>query len=329
MANTPYGHCHVYRETHALPAAVEIPDLEYLLSDPRLRGFDPDDALYLDIEATGLSHGAGTFAFLIGCAYVEDGQVVLEQLCMENPSDEMPVLGRFMELFERFGYIVSFNGKSYDLSVLQARLCITRLMSKIDAQLKLRPHLDLLHVCRQAYKGLYENVKLQTLEREVLHIDPAERADDVPGMMVPALYFHYLQTGYAPAVDPVLKHNRTDVLSMITLTRHMMNVLSDASGRHAVIQYNLGRAALRRKQNERAATLLTGAVEGVGLDPQTYRKALLELVTAQRRAGNPQGALAAARALLEKVPSWDCFERDRLCRQIGRFEKKIAREASA
>ncbi|MFT7621840.1 MAG: hypothetical protein ACI9WU_001005 [Myxococcota bacterium] len=329
---TLYGSCLVYREESPYPAAVCVPNLPELLGDERLCGFDPDKALYLDIEATGLSHGAGTFAFLIGLAYVEDGKVVLEQLFMPDPSDEVPVLGRFLELVERFPYLVSFNGKSYDLSVLQSRLVVTRLMSRVEVDLKVRPHLDLLHVSRQAYKGVYENSKLQTLEREVLRIDPAERANDVPGSMVPALYFHYLTTGYAPHLDPVLAHNRTDVLSMVTLTRHLLDLLREphrlACG--PTVLHNLGRSALRKKLNARAASLLAAAAESEQLPEPLRHRTLVDLVTACRRGGDIEGAAEAVRSALSHLGGRDPTEHDRLQRQLHRFERtliKLARVA--
>ncbi len=321
---TAYGGCFTYREVSPCPPPVAVPDLDVLLGDERLKDFDPDRALYLDIEATGLSHGAGTFAFLIGVAYVEDGEVVLEQLFMRDPTDEMPVLGRFMQLIDRFDFLVSFNGKSYDLSVLQARLVVTRLMSRLDSELKVRPHLDLLHACRKAWKGVFENTKLQTLEREVLHLDPAERANDVPGSMVPALYFHYLCTGYAPHLDPVLAHNRTDVLSMVTLTRRLLDLMRDPleEADRWDVRLNLARHALRMKLNGRAAALFEAAL--LDCPPDMEHGALVDLVTAYRRAGELESALDTARRARRAAPD-DEAERGRLERQIARFARKLDR----
>ena len=264
FAPTDWGPCRTFIETSPMTAPVFSPDFAALLGDPRLAGFTPEDALYLDIEATGLSHGAGTLAFLIGAARIERGQVVLEQLFLTDPTEEMAVLGRCLELLESRPYLVSFNGKSYDLSVLQARLIITRHMSRMEAGLKLRPHLDLLHVSRHAYRGLFPDGRLQTLEREVLRLDPSVRADDVPGSLVPTLYFHYLQTGYAPPLDVVLTHNRTDVLSMVSLTAHLCALFDDPSpSTPAPILANLGRHAMRKKLHARAERLLTrAAAEG-------------------------------------------------------------------
>lgn len=323
---TPHGDALVCAERQPRPACAECDQLQTLLGDPRLSGFRMDQAVYLDIEATGLSHGAGTLAFLIGLAWFEGDELVFEQLFVDDPRNEMGVLSYFLDLLDRFDYLVSFNGKSYDLSVLHSRLVVNRLLSEGEVELKLRPHLDLLHTSRQAYKGVLSDTKLQTMEREVLQIDPAERADDVPGSLVPALYFHYLQTGYARHLEPVLTHNRTDVLSMVSLTRHLLTLFESPERiSHPGILYNLGRAALRRRLDARAADLIGRAVDSGRLPQDRIYGALLDLITATRRVGRLSDAIAAATAARVLVPEWDQPERARLGRQITRYERKIAR----
>ncbi len=296
--------------------------LERLLGDERLIGFRPEDALYLDIEATGLSHGAGTFAFLIGCAVVEGGQVHVEQLFVPDPTDELPALSRFLELLDARPYLVSFNGKSYDLSVLESRLVITRLLSRSEASLKLRPHLDLLHVSRQAYKGVFGDTRLQTLERAVLGLDPKEREDDVPGSLVPALYFHYLRTGDARHLEPVLRHNRTDVLSMVALAAHLVDLLRAPCG-DAEILLNLGRAALRRGLPDRAARLLEDAL-AAGLADPLERLALEDLVTAARRAERPALHAFALDRLIDLLTPHEATLLARLTRARQRLRPGVA-----
>ncbi len=87
-------------------------------------------------------------------------------------------------------YLVSFNGKSFDLSVLQNRMVMHRMCSKEESELKLRPHLDLLHVSRSVYKGLWQDVRLQTLEAQVLGF---VREHDMPGSLAPSCWFAWLR----------------------------------------------------------------------------------------------------------------------------------------
>ena len=331
LVETEYGPARVVRERLPRPACAECSEMHIYNGDPRLRGFRMDQAVYLDIEATGLSHGAGTFAFLIGLAWYEEDALIFEQLFVEDPSCEMAVLAHFQQLLVRWPFLVSFNGKSYDLSVLQSRLVICRLMSRVDAELKLHPHLDLLHTSRQAYKGAFADGRLQTLERELLHLDPATRADDIPGSLVPSYYFHFLKTGYAPYLDGILEHNRTDVLSLVTLTEHLLELHADPLGTcdDALVLYNLGRCALRRRLDIQAATLLAAALERATLDGELGLRARRELVTARRRAGDWAGAAEAAGQLLSHLdPTGDGEEHGRVRRQVERYRKKHARSTA-
>ena len=332
MMPTPYGEAHVYRKVTPCPSAPPTTDVATRMGDPRLQGFRADRALYLDIEATGLSHGAGTFAFLIGCAYYEESpsglQLVLEQLFMTGPENEMPVLAYFLKLLYRFEYLVSFNGKSYDLSVLQNRLILNRLLSPQEGHIKLRPHLDLLHACRLPYAGVFANTKLQTLEREVLRMPPETRADDVPGSLVPSLYFHYLRTGYASVLDVVLTHNRTDVLSMVDLTTHLLDLLEEPIERlHPKIAYNLGRASLRFKQPERAAALFSRAIESERLDLEDHYQAMRHAITATRRANDYDAAATYTEDLALALEEQDPKECARLLQLALRYRRKATRGA--
>lgn len=189
--------------------------LEALTGDTRLKGFEIGDALFLDIEATGLSHGAGTCAFVIGLGWFNSGgNYCFEQIVLKDPSGERAQLLALKERLKSKKFLVSFNGKSYDLSVLQSRMVMHRLYSFEDSELKLTPHVDLLHLYRAIWKKSLPNCKLQTLEKEILGW---KRVNDVPGSIVPSLYFAYLQSGDARTLDPVLTHNRWDILSMVSL----------------------------------------------------------------------------------------------------------------
>ncbi len=328
---TPLGKARIFREQMTAFALPPAPDLALILRDERLSGFSMDQALYLDIEATGLSHGAGTMAFLIGTAYFEDQDLVLEQLFVGDPSEEMAALSHFRALLDRFPYLVSFNGKSYDLSVLQSRLILNRLLTDTEGSIKLRPHLDLLHTARQAYRGVFENTRLQTLEQHVLHSDPALRENDLPGSLVPAVYFHYLRTGVVPPLEGILTHNRLDVVSMVELTRHLLPLLADPPpDTPGLVLMNLGRAALNRKLYERATTLIERAratpTAGTSVD---QREACLALITAYRRLDQIQAAQAAAMDALQHTVAEDRTERVRLERQITRFQRALDRTPHA
>ena len=134
-----------------------------LAGDARLDTFIPDDALFLDIEATGLDHGAGTFAFMVGLGYRQNDSFIVKQLFLPDMHEELPMLHVLKEHLDRFRFLISFNGKSYDLTVLQSRMIIQRLYSKEECQLKLQPHLDLLHLARNMYRKCFEKLPLSRI----------------------------------------------------------------------------------------------------------------------------------------------------------------------
>lgn len=270
--------------------------LERVTGDPRLGDFCPSRALFLDIEASGLEHGAGTLAFLVGLGYVDGSEFVVRQLLLSDPSDEGSLLALLVPEIERFPYLISFNGKSYDLSVLQTRLVLNRFYSRRECDLKLRPHLDLLHISRNLYRGLWEDTKLQTLERRHLGF---ERVGDVPGSLVPTCWYHFLRTGDAAPIAGVVTHNRHDVLSMVTLADR---VIADSLAPDDVrSRINLGRLLLRRRAPADSLAVLRD-IRDHAPSPSWERDGLATLAVAARRCGDHATARSALEGLVERCP---------------------------
>ncbi|MBM4370190.1 MAG: ribonuclease H-like domain-containing protein [Deltaproteobacteria bacterium] len=219
----------------------EVTRHHVLLADPRLAGFHRDRALFVDIEATGLSRGAGTLAFLLGTAWFEGSSLVLEQLLAEHPGQERAALHRFLIRLQERSHFVSYNGKSYDLSVLQSRMVMHRFMDAPEAALRLRPHLDLLHSGRRVWRGILPDHRLRTLEATLLGM---VRDGDIPGARVPHLYFAFLAGGDAGGLLQVLEHNRRDILSMVSLSHVLLAALSPETGGSSAPVLRLNRARI-------------------------------------------------------------------------------------
>ena len=294
----------------------EIEHLFRLTGDPRLLGFAPDKALFLDIEATGLEHGAGTLAFMIGLGHIDmaDREVVVTQLILRDPDEERAQLELLWDLVDAFPYLVSFNGKSFDLSVLQSRLVMNRLCTPREGELKLRPHLDLLHLSRSLYRGAFEDTRLQTLERKLLGF---ERVDDMPGALAPSCFFHWLRDGDPRPLAMIAEHNRFDVLSMVALTRHLAEVsrpVGDAS-RGSALWLNLARTYLRRKEPE--ATLAVLDAPPTFVNPDELDEALSLEVVAARRCKAEARQRQALERLAARHPDNEAHQRA-LSRLAGR-----------
>jgi len=173
--------------------------------------------IFFDLETTGLSGGAGTHAFLVGCAWFgEDGGFTTRQYVMVRFADERAMLTGVAKELGRAGALVSFNGKSFDAPVLETRFLFHRL-EWIGSHL---PHLDVLHPARRFWKE--DECSLLALERQVLG---AAREDDVPGFEIPERYFRFVRTNDAWPLVAVLEHNRLDLLSLAGLTARLLDLI--------------------------------------------------------------------------------------------------------
>lgn len=174
------------------------------------RAFDLRRCLFLDTETTGLSGGAGTVAFLVGLGYVQGSDFVVEQYLMRDYADEPEMLGQIARRMEDFDAVCSFNGKNFDLPLLETRFTMCRMR---DSWRTLE-QLDLLYPARRTWKLRIGSCRLSRVEAFILG---QERADDLPGSEVPRRYFDYLRTGDLALLEDIVRHNRQDIATLGTL----------------------------------------------------------------------------------------------------------------
>lgn len=174
--------------------------------------------IFLDTETTGLAGGTGTCAFLIGLGAVEGTQFAVRQFFLRDYPEEAAILAALAETLKSFDGIVTFNGKTFDLPLLETRYALARMQSPFARLL----HLDLLHPARRLWKLRLASCKLGHLECEVLGV---HREGDVNGSEIPGIYFDYLRTGNARGLQPVFYHNALDIISLAGLTVEMAEVI--------------------------------------------------------------------------------------------------------
>ena len=278
-----------------------LDDVYALTGDDRLCTPRADDALFLDIEATGLDHGAGTLAFLVGVAYREDQELITRQYLLREPGEERALFHCLLADIEAHPLIVSFNGKSYDLTVLESRLVMCRVLDATTCRLKLRPHLDLLHLSRNLHRDRWDNTKLGTLERELLGF---HRQDDLPGALVPSAWFHFLRTGDAAALGRAVEHNLHDVRSMVVLADALLatSADNDTDTRPPMVSLNLGRLLLRRGDAEAAVATLSRFLTPTDAEDRDIARALDALAIAARRTGRVALEVNALQRLRHLTP---------------------------
>ena len=232
---------------------IEKTTLDEILScDPNFAGcsWDYRKLLFLDTETTGLSGGAGTVAFEIGLGWIEPRGMVIRQYIMRDYHAEAAMLEEIASVFRRFETVVTFNGKSFDLPLLESRMTMNRICLPATQW----PHFDLLHAARRVYKLRLGRCNLSALEAAVFGI---EREDDLPGALVPQRYFDYLKTREFALLEDVLRHNKQDVQSLAELTGHICEVFRNPQAlEHCEDIYGVGRTLLRTGHKEKGRRCL-------------------------------------------------------------------------
>ena len=187
-------------------------------------GKKADELLFFDTETTGLSGGAGNAVFLLGYSRLEGEEVIVRQHFLPAPYAEATLYQSFLEQAQKSSHLVTFNGKSFDWPQVRTRHTLVR--DQVPA-LPTFGHLDLLHGARRLWKAELESCRLGIIEQEKLDVF---REDDLPGFLAPVRYFDFLHSQDPDVIEGVLRHNETDVLSLITLYIHMTRLLTDQPG---------------------------------------------------------------------------------------------------
>jgi hypothetical protein len=170
------------------------------------------DAVYFDTETTGLSTGAGTVIFLAGAARVRAGRLIARQYLLPDYHHERPLLRAVATDLAASPRVVTYNGRTFDLPMLAARLTVHGLFRE-QAALP-HAHDDLLPDARRLFRRPLGGARLADVESGVLGV---RRTSDCPGSEVPLRYFGYLRGGSPDILAEVLDHNFQDVVSLALL----------------------------------------------------------------------------------------------------------------
>ena len=250
------------------------------------RGFNKEDLLFFDTETTGLSRGVGTVAFLIGWGRIVGDVLKVTQALMRDYPQEHQLLKQFQEELKEDTCLVSYNGKSFDLPLLQSRLT----MNRSNRDLAELPHLDLLHAAKRTYKLRLGRTPLTRLEQLVLGF---ERQGDLPGAEVPVRYFKYLETREESLLEDILDHNRQDIITLAKLFLNMgLQSLQPLNAAHQEDLFSIGRVYEKHGQYERAITCYKACSDQV-----VSKLAMLQMAELYRKQRKDEEAVAAFEAL--------------------------------
>jgi len=256
--------------------------------EPRLPGVEPNAFAFLDTETTGLAGGTGTYAFLVGVGRYDGEAFHLAQFFMRDPVEEMALLAALTEFLQPCQVLVTFNGKTFDLPLLNARYVTNGELPPLASA----AHLDLLPLARRLWRDRLPSRALGYLEEHILGVTRTH--EDVPGWVIPSLYFDYLRSGDARPLRSVFYHNAMDVLSLAALLSHVAGLLDDPL--NGAVVHGLDLAAMGKLFEdlghlETAVQLYErGLVHD--LPEELYWKTVQRLSFAQKRCGNLSAAVA-------------------------------------
>jgi uncharacterized protein YprB with RNaseH-like and TPR domain len=257
--------------------------------------------VFVDLETTGLSGGAGTVAFLVGVGWFDMGAFQVRQFLLTSYASERALLCAVADAFDAATLLVTYNGKTFDVPVMETRWMFHRMRMPLES---IR-HFDMLHPARRLWRARAGAVseenggcRLATLERVLCGVT---RAGDIPGMDIPGRYFQFLRSGDARPLEPVMEHNRLDLISLAAVTAHAVALVEDGTPRcrDAAEAIALGKVYERAGCAPRAIACYEHAAGDPSADMDVTAEALYRLGLRLRRERRFIDAAAVWRRILD------------------------------
>lgn len=211
---------------------------------------DRDRLLFIDTETTGLG-GSGTVAFLIGIGSLVGDSFQVRQYFLPDYPDEAAMLEAVREEITPNSILVSYNGRAFDMPIIQDRMIIHR----VERNIEYAGHIDLLFSARRLYKRRLGSCRLSNIERNILDF---HRVDDTPGELVPTFYFDWLNSMNPSNLAGIIEHNVYDIVSLYFL----MKCINSAMGNPEETIYDpddiysVARVYENRKEHKRVHGIL-------------------------------------------------------------------------
>lgn len=245
------------------PKDIAGSELALLFRDSGMSELAAGDILFLDTETTGLAGGTGTVPFLTGLGFFDGDAFRVRQFLMRDYDEEPAVLLEIQRLLERFPAIATYNGKGFDVPILNARFLLNRFRTQISEM----PHADFLYPARRFWKDLLPNCTLLCVEE---YLTGRRREGDIPGEQIPYVYFDFLRGLRLPRMQPVLQHNAEDVRTLATIASRVCRLLRLPlpSRRHGLELAAVGRCYAACEDWERTVWYFEKAVEDLDAIPE-------------------------------------------------------------
>ncbi len=260
--NVRYGRI---RPADGLEISGEI--LACLSQDEAFRDLDLSTALFIDLETTGLSGGTGVVPFNIGMGYYSDNKFMVGQYFLGELAEEERMIQELCQFFKEknFQSVVTYNGKSFDIPLLETRFILYRQPFPLTEL----PHLDFLFPARRLWSHKHESCRLFHL---ALNVVQAGRTEDIPSAEIPWRYFQYLQTGNYGLIEPILYHNQEDILSLLGIVIIGAHIFSEDASicmGDAMDFYGAGKVMASAGDVEKSVRFFQKALDGKLTDEVT------------------------------------------------------------
>lgn len=242
---------------------------------------------FLDTETTGLAGGSGTYAFLIGVGRITPEGFRLRQFFMRDLGEEASLLHSLAEHLANFDVLVTYNGKAYDQPLLETRYR----MSRARVPFSRLHHMDLLFGARRLWKFRFDSCRLVELENQILGV---EREGDLPGELIPYVYFEYLRTKEAGKIVGILHHNAMDIITLACLTAIVpwaFRSPEDAPISHGAEMVGLGRWLRAADRCDDALVLFRRAI-AKGLPDELLFRTMWDVALLEKKLGREDAALS-------------------------------------
>ena len=260
-------------------------DLLETISAGSILHVPPEQWAFLDTETTGLSGGTGTCAFLVGVGRITPEGFRVRQFFMRDYGEEASLLDALTRHLEPFQVLITYNGRTFDQPLLETRYRLNRARPPFARM----EHLDLLYGARRLWKLRFDSCRLVDLENQVLGV---ERQGDLPGALIPYVYFEYLRTQEIARLVPVFHHNATDILTLACLTGIVPLAFKDPASapmRNGAEMAGIARWLREAGELEPALALFRRAIDA-GLRDELLFRTLWDVAAIERKVGRPESA---------------------------------------
>jgi len=297
---------------HGTIGIMDLEDMSHDLLDPisngQIRGIPPAKWCFLDTETTGLMGGSGTYAFLIGVGRITPQGFRVRQFFMRDFAEEASQLSALVEHLKQFEVMITYNGRTFDQPLLETRFRMVRQRPPFTAL----EHLDLLFGARRLWNLRFDSCRLVDLEHQILGV---ERQGDLPGELIPYVYFEYVRTHEIFRLMPVFHHNSIDILTLACLTAIVPRAfhtpgqapvqawMKGAEFSHGAEMVGLARWWRQAEQHENALALFRQAIQKNLSDDLLFRT-LWDIAALEKKLGREHAALPVLTDLAASRNPW-------------------------